>query len=63
MPKYRCKRCKAVFYGWAVRGKCPSCGGELKEVYSDNKADNKKFRRDPIAKILKTQENLRSGNL
>ena len=48
-------------YGY--KNKCPVCGSELEEVHSNNKADNKKFRRDPIAKVLKTRKNLRSGNL
>jgi len=42
MPnKYKCSNCHRVFCGWAVKykhkNKCPNCGGELREVYSDNK--------------------------
>jgi len=64
MLKYECPNCHRVFCGWAVKYKlkykCPVCGGELEEVYSNNKADNKKFRRDPIAKVSKPRKNLRS---
>jgi len=67
MPRYLCPKCKGIFCGWVMRyrykNKCPVCGSELEEIYSNNKADNKKFRRDPIAKILKIRKNLRSGNL
>ena len=67
MPKYLCPKCKGVFCGWVMRykykGICPVCGGELREVYPDNKTDNKKFRRDPIAKILKTRKDLKNDNL
>jgi len=41
MPIYLCQNCHRVFCGWAVKykhkNKCPNCGGELQEVYSDNK--------------------------
>ncbi len=67
MSRYKCLNCRKVFCGWAVRYKlkykCPVCGGKLEEIYSNNKADNKKFRRDLIAKVLKTRKGLRSGNL
>jgi len=63
MPKYLCPKCKGVFCGWVMRykykQKCPVCGSELEEVYDDNR----EFRRDPIAKVLETRKNLRSGNL
>ena len=45
MPKYRCKDCSTIFYGWAVRykhkNKCPDCGSELQEVHPDNKESRK----------------------
>ncbi|MBA7541780.1 hypothetical protein ES705_34096 [subsurface metagenome] len=67
MPKYLCPGCKGIFCGWSVKykykNKCPVCGGELEEAYSNNKADKKKFRRDLTIKVLKTRKNLRSGNL
>ncbi|MBA7561280.1 hypothetical protein ES695_07220 [Candidatus Atribacteria bacterium 1244-E10-H5-B2] len=67
MPEYLCPGCKGVFCGWVMRyrykNKCPVCGGELQETHSNNKADNKKFRRDLIAKVLKTRKGLRRGNL
>ncbi|MBA7500859.1 hypothetical protein ES704_03633 [subsurface metagenome] len=67
MPKYLCPKCKGVFCGWVMRYrykyKCPVCGSELEEIYPDNKADNKKFRRSLIDKVLKTRKNLRRGNL
>ncbi len=67
MPEYRCLNCKGIFCGWSVKykyeGRCPECGSELQETHSNNKADKKKFRRDLIAKVLKTRKNLRSGNL
>lgn len=67
MPEYLCPECKGVFCGWSVKYKlkylCPVCGGELREIPSNNKADNKKFRRDLTIKVLKTRKNLRSGNL
>ncbi len=67
MPKYLCPNCKGIFCGWSVKykyeGRCPKCGSELEEIYSNNKADNKKFRRDLTIKVLKTRKNLRSGNL
>ena len=67
MPEYLCPGCKGVFCGWAMRykykNKCPVCGGELEEVYSNNKADNKKFRRSLIDKVLKSRKGLRRGNL
>jgi rRNA maturation endonuclease Nob1 len=63
MPRYECPECNKVFCGWVMKykykNKCPVCGGELREVYDDNK----KFRRDMIAKVLKTRKNLRRGNL
>jgi len=37
MPKYECLNCQGVFYGWGSSDQCPNCGGELREVYSDNK--------------------------
>ncbi len=67
MPEYLCPKCRGVFCGWVMKykykNKCPVCGSELEEVYSNNKTDNKKFRRDMIAKVLKTRKNLRRGNL
>lgn len=67
MPEYLCPKFKGVFCGWVMRykykQKCPVCGSELEEVYSNNETGNKKFRRDPIVKVLKTRKNLRSGNL
>ncbi|MBA7484686.1 hypothetical protein ES707_20216 [subsurface metagenome] len=67
MSRYKCSNCQKVFCGWAVRYKlkykCPVCGSELEEIYPNNKADNKKFRRDLIAKVLKTRKGLRRGNL
>ena len=45
MPKYECPKCKGVFCGWVMRykykGICPVCGGELREVYPDNKESRK----------------------
>jgi len=45
MPKYLCPKCKGVFCGWSVKykykEKCPNCGGELREVYPDNKDSRK----------------------
>ena len=67
MPKYECPKCQKIFCGWVMRyrykQKCPDCGGELQEVYSNNQTKNKKFRRDLTIKVLKTRKNLRSGNL
>ncbi|MBA7574671.1 hypothetical protein ES695_06185 [Candidatus Atribacteria bacterium 1244-E10-H5-B2] len=67
MPKYLCPKCKGVFCGWSVKHKykekCPDCGSELEEVYSNNQTKNKKFRRDLTIKLLKTRKNLRNGNL
>ena len=67
MPEYLCPKCKGVFCGWAIKhkyeGRCPKCGSELQEVYSNKETGNKKFRRDPTVKLLKTRKNLRSGNL
>ena len=67
MPEYLCPKCKGGFYGWVMRyrykNKCPDCGSELEEVYSNNKTGNKKFRRSLIDKVLETRKNLRRGNL
>ncbi|MBA7483361.1 hypothetical protein ES705_36432 [subsurface metagenome] len=67
MPEYKCLNCKGIFCGWVMKyrykNKCPDCGNELEEVYSNNKTGDKRLRKDPIAKILKTRKNLRSGNL
>jgi hypothetical protein len=67
MSKYLCPKCKGIFCGWVMKyrykNKCPDCGSELQEVYSNNQTKNKKFRRDLITKVLKTRKNLRSGNL
>jgi len=40
MPKYQCKNCKKIWYGWAQTTICPHCGGELKkrERLKSNKA-------------------------
>jgi rRNA maturation endonuclease Nob1 len=40
MPKYKCKDCGAVFYGWATSKVCPKCGGKL-ELVPENDADKK----------------------
>ena len=32
MPKYKCKKCGAVRYGWCDKKICDECGGELEEV-------------------------------
>lgn len=47
-PKYRCKSCNRVFYGWDSSDQCPNCGGKLREVNSDNKKypDNRKHKKD-----------------
>lgn len=29
MPKYKCKDCRAVWYGWGSGEVCPKCGGKL----------------------------------
>ncbi|MBA7512982.1 hypothetical protein ES705_04991 [subsurface metagenome] len=67
MPKYLCSKCQGVFFGWAMKykykNKCPDCGSELEEVYSNNKTGNKRLRRDSLAKILKIRKNLIKGNL
>ena len=65
MPEYLCPKCKGFYCGWVMRyrykSKCPNCGSELEEVYSNNKTGNKKVRRYPVVKVSK--KNLRSGNL
>jgi len=67
MSEYLCPECNKVFCGWVMRyrykNKCPDCGSELQEVYSNNQTKNKKFRRGLIIRVLKTRKNLRSGNL
>jgi hypothetical protein len=59
MPRYECPECNKVFCGWAVeykyKNKCPLCGGELKEVFSNN-SNNQDFRKSLIAKIFKIRE-------
>ena len=58
MPEYLCPDCKGVFCGWVMKyrykNKCPDCGSELEEVYSNNKTGNKKLLKEPIAKILRS---------
>jgi len=50
MPKYECPNCQGVFCGWAIKYKyknrCPGCGGELREVFSDDQKypDNRKHK-------------------
>ncbi|MBA7519442.1 hypothetical protein ES705_11520 [subsurface metagenome] len=67
MPEYLCPKCRGVFCGWVMRyrykQKCPDCGSELQEVYSNNQTKKKKFRRSLIDKVLETRKNLRRGNL
>lgn len=29
MPKYECKDCGAIWYGWGAGKACPNCRGEL----------------------------------
>jgi len=41
MPKYKCKDCGAVFYGWRSKGICRKCGGKL-ELVPENSATKKK---------------------
>ena len=45
MPKYECPKCNQFFCGWVMKykykNKCPVCGGELREVYPDNKESRK----------------------
>ncbi len=59
MPVYKCLNCHQVAFGWAMKykykNKCPDCGGELQEVYDDNRES----RRDPIVKLSKTRKNLK----
>ena len=59
MPRYECLECNKVFCGWSVKYKlkykCPNCGSELKEVFSDN-SNNQNFRKSLIAKIFKIRE-------
>jgi len=31
-PKWYCKKCKRIFYGWGVGYNCPNCGGVLEKV-------------------------------
>jgi hypothetical protein len=31
MPKFKCTKCGAKYYGWATKDTC-DCGGKLKEV-------------------------------
>ena len=48
MPIYKCSNCKGVVCGWAVkyklRYKCSVCGGELREISSNNKEYRKAIR-------------------
>lgn len=32
MPKYRCKKCRAVWYGWGTDETCPQCEDELEPI-------------------------------
>ncbi|GAH63615.1 unnamed protein product [marine sediment metagenome] len=42
MPKYQCKKCGAIWYGWAgAEEPCQKCGGKLKRV-EENSNDKKK---------------------
>lgn len=29
MPKFQCKKCGALYAGWAGKEICPRCGGKL----------------------------------
>ena len=40
MPKYKCKDCGAIFYGWGKGKVCPKCGGKLEPAPEDT-ADKK----------------------
>jgi len=40
MPKYKCKDCGAIFYGWGKGKVCPKCGGKLEPV-PENATDKK----------------------
>jgi len=40
MPKYQCKECGAVWYGWGAGKICPKCKGELEPV-PENTTDKK----------------------
>jgi len=41
MQVYQCSNCQGIFCGWSIKYKykykCPNCGGDLQEVYSDSK--------------------------
>ncbi len=57
MPKYQCEKCGALFAGWAVKGICRVCGGELKLIprakyYEESKKQDKASKyEDGISKI------------
>ena len=38
MPKYKCKDCGAIWYGWAAKENpiCQKCGGKLEPDLEDN---------------------------
>ena len=40
IPEYRCKECRAVWYGWGKGKVYPKCGGKLEPV-PENTADKK----------------------
>lgn len=40
IPKYKCKNCGAVWYGWGVGKVCQKCGGKLEPV-PENSATKK----------------------
>jgi len=33
MPKYKCKNCGVVWYGWGEGKVCPKCGGKLEPIH------------------------------
>jgi len=41
MPKYKCKDCGAVWYGWGVGNVCLKCGGGKLEPVPENATDKK----------------------
>ncbi|GAI67719.1 unnamed protein product [marine sediment metagenome] len=60
MQRYKCSNCQGVFCGWSViyklKYKCPVCGGELKEIPSNNETGNKKFQKNLTDKIFKIRD-------